>query len=271
MIGQPSNGNGHKYLMYTCSGYLRMGKSVCRSVHILTESLEQEVLRSIREHLSSPGWKDEVRETLDLLVKEEFGDNAQSRVEELQRQLGEVNRQIANMVDAIKASGRLSEAMNQTFADLEIQRDSARVALAEVEKRANKRIGAATLAEKIMANAGQFNRIWNEGLAIEERKELLRCYVHQVNITHSATSVQAEIWLYKIPIPRKKMTPETADLSPLISRVNCGGRHLPLVKTVSAEILPLVIRALVALKRPYLHYREKGRRLMRPAGAATPG
>lgn len=82
------------------------------------------------------------------------------------------------MIEAIKASGRLSEAMNRAFADLETQRDSIRVTLVEVEKRANKRIGAAMLAEKIMVYAGDFARLWKDGLAIEERKELLRCYVH---------------------------------------------------------------------------------------------
>ena len=195
MIGQPSKGNGHKYLTYTCSGYLRIGKSVCRSVHILTESLEQEVIRAIREHISSPTWKNEVRETLDVMVKEEFGDNSCSRNEELQRQLAEISRQIANMVEAIKTSGRFSEAMNQALANLETQRDSARIALAEAAKRVNQRIGAEALAQKIMAYFGDFKRLWDHGLSIEEQKELLRCYVHQINVTHSPTSVQAEIWL----------------------------------------------------------------------------
>lgn len=254
MIGQPSNGNGHKYLTYTCSGYLRIGTSVCRSVHVLTESLEREVLRLIQEHLSSPSWKEDVRQTLELMVAEEFGDNAQNRVDELRAQIEVLHRQIANIVEAIKMSGRFSEAINQSLADLENQRETARNALADVERRANQRIGAATLAEKIMAYAGEFGRIWQGGLTIEERKELLRCYVHQVNISHSPASVQAEIWLYKIPLPHKKMTPETADLSPLISRVNCGGRYLPQVKGLPSMILPLVVSRLIALKRPYLHY-----------------
>ena len=42
-----------------------------------------------------------------------------------------------------------------------------------------------------------------------------------------------------------------------ISRVSCGGRNLTLVKTLPNEILPLVIRTLVALKQPYLHYNRK--------------
>ena len=141
MIGHPSTGNGHKYLMYTCSGYLRIGKSVCRSVHILSDSLEQEVLQTIREHLSSPSWKDQVRETLEGMVKEEFGDGAQSRAEELKHQLDAINRQIANIVDAIKTSGRFSEAMNQSLADLETQRDAVRRTLGEAENRVNQRNG----------------------------------------------------------------------------------------------------------------------------------
>lgn len=257
MIGQPSSGNGHKYLTYTCSGYLRIGKSVCRSVHILTQSLEHEVLQSIRTYLSAPTWKEDVRETLDLMVKEEFGDNAQSRVEEIQRQLGDTNAQIANIVQVIKVSGRLSEAMNQALADLETQRDSLRVLLGEAEKRVNTRIGAATLAEKIMANAGQFDRIWTEGLNVEERKELLRCYVHQISIRHSPTTVEAEIWLYKIPIPQQKKTLERAELSPLISRVSCGGRNLTLAKDISREIRPFVTRTAIMLKRPYDHYNAR--------------
>ncbi len=257
MIGHPSQGNGHKYLMYTCSGYLRIGKSVCRSVHILTESLEQEVLQTIRAHLSSPDWKNEVRETLQMMVHEEFGGKANDRAQELRHQLDAVNRQIANIVDAIKTSGRFSEAMNQTLADLETQRDAVRGALSEAEKRVNQRVGAETLAEKIMGFFGDLDRIWRAGLTVEEQKDLLRCYVHQINVRHSPASVEAEIWLYKVPIPHKQMTPEGADFSPLISRVNCGGRKFTLEITPAPEVLPLVFRRIVPLKRPYLHYRSK--------------
>jgi hypothetical protein len=128
--------------------------------------------------------------------------------------------------------------------------------LAEAEQKVARRIGAETLAEKGMVYFGNLDRIWHEGLTIEERKDLLRCYVHQVNISHSPTSVQAELWLYKVPIPQKELTPEGADLSPLVSRVNCGGRLLTLEKSPRPEILPLVIRRSIALKPPYRHYRR---------------
>jgi hypothetical protein len=73
-----------------------MRKSVCR-VHTLSDSLEQEVLKTIQEQLSSPSWKDQVRETLEGMVKKEFGDSAEG----LKRQLEAINRQITNIVDAI--------------------------------------------------------------------------------------------------------------------------------------------------------------------------
>jgi hypothetical protein len=129
-----------------------------------------------------------------------------------------------------------------------------RKVLAEADKRVNQQMGAETLAEKIMGYFGEFDRIWNEGLTIEERKDLLRCYVHQVNVSHSPSSVEAEIWLYKVPIPKTQMTPVLNGMEPLITRVNCGGRNLTLVKPLPPKILPLVVNKIVALKRPYVHY-----------------
>jgi len=254
MVGHPVAGNGHKYLSYTCSGYLRIGKSVCRSVHVLTDSLEKEVLNSIRAHLSSPSWRHDVRQTLQGMVNEEFGASAEGRAEDLKRQLDEVNRQITNMIDAIKTSGRFSEAMNQTLADLETQRNSIRNDLQAAAAQVHSRLGAENLAESIMGYFGEFGKIWHQGLTIEEQKDLLRCYVHQINVSHSPERVQAEIWLYKVPIPRKQMTPEGADFNPLISRVNCGGRNLTLEKRPTPELLALIINKIVVLKRPYLHY-----------------
>jgi site-specific DNA recombinase len=138
MIGQPTTGNGHKYLSYTCSGYLRIGKSVCRSVHVLSESVEREVVQSIREHLATPEWKVGVRETLRQMINDEFGDSAQPGVDAIRRQLAEIDHQIVNIIGAIKMSGRFSDAMNETLANLEAQKQFASNALSEFE---NARIG----------------------------------------------------------------------------------------------------------------------------------
>lgn len=256
MIGQPVMGNGHRYLTYTCSGYLRIGKSVCRSVHVSVEELEGEVLKNIQEHLMSDSWKPQVRETLDELIAEEFGDGAAARANELGRALSEAERQIANVVDAIKISGRFSEAMNRCLVELERQRDGIREHLANAESRVNRQHGAETLANKIMDSFGNFKRLWCEGLNVEERKEVIRCYVHQVDITHSPTEVHAEIWLYKVPIPAKKMTLALNGIEPLIARVNCGGPSQTQVKGVEPRVVGLVTNRFIALKPPYKHQRK---------------
>lgn len=140
--------------MYTCSGYLRIGKAVCRSVHILAETLEAEVVKSIRAHLTSLSWKEDVRAALGAMVSQEFGDPAKRRVDEIERQLLGVNRQIANIVDAIRVSAHFSEAIGRALADIEMQRDSVRDSLRSAEERANKQIGADVLTEKIVAYFG---------------------------------------------------------------------------------------------------------------------
>jgi DNA-binding transcriptional MerR regulator len=254
MIGHPIAGNGHRYLSYTCSGYMRIGRSVCRSVHVLAAALEGEVWNAIRDHLAAPGWKDEVRQTLDVMVRAEFGHAAEHRADELQQQLNALERQIANIVDAVKTSGRFSEAMNHALTDLETQRETVRGALREAQGRAAREIGTDALAAEIIAHFGKFERLVTDGLSIEERKELLRCYVHQVDISHSPTNVQADVWLYKIPIPKTQMTPALNGIEPIIARVNCGGRNLTLVKDLDETLRAYVTRRFIALKRPYRHY-----------------
>jgi hypothetical protein len=48
---------------------------------------------------------------------------------------------------------------------------------------------------------------------------------------------------------------EGVEKEPTISKVNCGGRQLTLVKAPPPEVLPFIVSKLVALKLPYLHYR----------------
>jgi hypothetical protein len=56
--------------------------------------------------------------------------------------------------------------------------------------------------------------------------------------------------------PRGEPLPaECGDPIPLTSKVNCGGRNLTLENAPPPEILPLVTKKIIALKRPYLHYR----------------
>ena len=258
MIGQPLTGNGHRYLTYTCSGYLRIGKAICRSVHVLAEALESEVLRTVRDRLRSPSWKQEMLATLQTVVNEEFGAGAESQLDGIRHQLQDVEHQVQNIIAAIRSAAKYSEAMTDALGELESRRDVLRTRLREAEKRVQTQLTLDAITAELADKSGDFDRVWREGLTVEERKELLRCYVHQVTVQHSPSELSAEVFLYKIPTPAtKNMTLALSSLEPLITRVNCGGRNVPLVKELSPTVRPFVISRQVTLKRPYLHYRPE--------------
>ena len=158
-------------------------------------------MQSIRDQITAPQWKDDIYETLQTMIKDEFGDGAEARGQELRRQLDTVNRQIANIVEAVAQSGGFTESLNQKLADLETQRANIRNDLGEAEKRVNQQVGAETLAEKIMAYYGQFDRIWNEGLTLDAKKDVLKSYVHHVKVDHSPNPRPGECRPLQSPRP----------------------------------------------------------------------
>lgn len=247
MIGQPHAGNGYRHLTYTCSGYLRIGTTVCRSVHLMADALEGVVADCIREHVASPAWAGQLRATLKEMVHEEYGGQAAQRAEEVEQQLTDVKREIANIVQAIQAVGRFSDALREALVDLETRRDALRATLREASERAAKAVDAGAVADELMAYYGGFEQRWRQELDVEERKELLRCYVHQVDVHHSSAKLSADVWLYRVPVPRTQKTLALSGVEPLITRVNCGGPILPLVKAgVSVE--PFVVKRGVVLR-----------------------
>lgn len=246
LMGYPKAGNGHRYLTYTCSAYHRIGTSVCESFHIRAEFLEGAVVQTIRDFVADPGRKAMIRRIMDTLVREEYGTGAETRLDQLQDQLTDLNRQIANVVQAVKA-GSFSEALNQTLGDLEKQRESVRSAIGEALGRANQKVGAEHLADKVMAYLDDFDRLWNQEATVEERKDLLRTFVRQVNV--KAKDRTAEVWLWKIPQTQQTLGPE--GYSPSIPRVYCGGRFSTLGIIPPPEVVPLVFPITITLPPAY--------------------
>jgi len=246
LMGYPKSGNGQRYLTYTCSGYHRIGKAVCRSYHLDARYLEGSVVQAVRDQMADPAMKAIVREALEGMINEQFGDGAQSRVCELEAQIAELNRQIENVVAAVKA-GAFSPTLNQTLADLEAQRAAVGAELRKAEARTNQEVGAEILAEKVMEYFGQFDRMLEQAKDIEDRKAFLRTFVRQVNVSESSGQRSAEIWLWKIP--QKNLGEE--DSHPLFPRVNCGGTHLRLGIAQPQELIPLLISRRIELPRSY--------------------
>src|SRR5262249_22631353 len=101
--GASTKGNRHEYRYYSCTGYQRAGESVCRSVHVSADELEHLALDAIRHRIKSMDWKQELKPTLKGLLKDHMGEDGTKRLEELKKALENVERQIRNTVEAIKA------------------------------------------------------------------------------------------------------------------------------------------------------------------------
>jgi len=206
LMGWPKHGNGHTYLTYTCTGYHQRGRAVCRSFNVLSDDLEGTAVQAIRRHLSDPAWRENLKPLLRSAIEDNFGTNVESQIKRLQARLADVNRKIENIVEAVQA-GRFSEALSATLQKLEAERNNVRQELAEAESRISESESIEILTEKALALADNFEHIWGKALTHDERKEILRKFIHQVNVEHSPNRIHATYWLYKVPLPSQMLTP----------------------------------------------------------------
>ncbi len=246
LMGYPKAGKGYRYLTYTCSGYHRLSKGVCKSFHVEASQLEEAVVQAVRDQIREPNIADMVRQTLETMLRQEFGHGADEQIKMLKARLGEIDRQLANMVAAVK-NGGFSATLNRALGDLEEEKRKVGEELSRMEGRSNQRIGAEVLTEKIMGRFANFDKLWNETTAIEERKEFLRGFVRQVTVDHSASEPTAKIWLWKIP--QKTLGQE--DTGPLFPRVNCGGQYLTLriEEIPPPDLMPMLMTREIRLLR----------------------
>jgi DNA invertase Pin-like site-specific DNA recombinase len=224
MQGMPRKGNGHVYLTYTCSGYHRMGKAVCRSVSVSTEELEGLAMDSVRKLLSSSSWKASIKPLLSKskMVEEHFGHKTESKAIDLQKELQAVSKQIENIIQAV-TEGQHSPALLAKLHSLEGQRDAVRKSLIEAEAMIKAQESTESILEKIFGLANQFEELWKTCITAEERKEFLAAFIHQVSVYHSKEAIKATCYLYKIPQTQQTPSLRRFD-NPLILGVNCGGR-----------------------------------------------
>jgi hypothetical protein len=105
---------------------------VCRNYYLLADEIESLALEAIRTQIKSPQWSSMVRKTLESVVDGEVGNPFTREREERRKQLEDVGRQIENIVQAIQKAG-FSEALETSLRSLEIQRDTLRENLKQME------------------------------------------------------------------------------------------------------------------------------------------
>jgi len=244
MIGQPKKGNGHLYYTYTCSGYLRSGKSVCRSVNVRRDEIESVTIQSVRRHLADPGWKKELVPQLQAMIEERFGGSIETPSDDLRAHLKGIERKIQNIVRAIEG-GTAAQSLSESLLRLETQREDVRQQLEEAENMAKTVNDPDALLAEMLSIGENFDDLWERCGNMEEKKEFIHQFVQSIKVTHSPTEIKADVSLFKIPWAQ-----ETLALS---------GSRLSLGSIAGAGFVPKINPHLTVkshiLKPPYNHRR----------------
>jgi site-specific DNA recombinase len=199
LTGRPShNSRGYGSRIYDCSGYARIGTSACQSLHLPTEQLDSIVLGSVRERLRERSFQDEVKETMAIVYEEQFGSGAERRVDELENQIAEVEREIERFVNAVRG-GSFSPALAKALQDVEDRQVDLRSQLKNEQAKLGAQTSPQMLIGRILGLADDFDRMWDRCATPEGRKEFIQAFVHQVNIQREGPRMDADCWHYKIP------------------------------------------------------------------------
>jgi DNA invertase Pin-like site-specific DNA recombinase len=229
LVGTPrQNEKGYRILTYICSGYQRFGKSVCQGFYLRTEVLEETAVRAVRDHLTDPAWRGELREIVAGLVENQFGNGAEHEIADLKRQLAAVEFEISNVIDVVKG-GHFSPSLAEALKALETRQVRLKESLREAQSRVGSRMTPQRMVSEVMARADRFDTVWGQYLTIDERRETIRQYVHTVRVNASRDTIKATFGLYKIPLVITQQTPVKIPLQAISTEVNCGGPILTFV------------------------------------------
>lgn len=185
------------YRRHGCSGYNRIGTSVCRNYYLLADEMESLALDAIRTQIKSPKWSAEVKRTLEGMVGGEFQNPLAHEIEERRKQLQEVTRQIENVVQAIQKNG-FSEALELSLRSLESQRDGLRHNLKEIEAKVRLMAGADRAQDRVYGLVGEFDAMW-ERASMDEKKMLVKDFLYGVTVDPDGQDIKATYHVWTIP------------------------------------------------------------------------
>ena len=202
--GWTKTGNGHSYRYYACSGYHRIGKSVCRSVNILADELENLALDSIRKKINSPEWKESLKPTLTAMLKDLIQPKPEQNQKDLKKRIEAINQQIWNLIEALK-SGVPAASIKEELNRLESQKSALEREIGGLDAREEMTDSIDEMIEKILSYQEFFTEeIWGQATH-DEKKEFLKPFIYRINVAHSPKSIQATYYTYKIPLADKKI------------------------------------------------------------------
>ena len=247
-----TGGMHDNYRRYKCSGYDRIGPSVCRNYYLWADELESFALDAIRAQIKSPKWSAEVTQTLQGMLRDDFQNPLAEEIGKRRQQLQEVIDRIDNVVRAIEKAG-LSEALETSLRSLEIERDGLRLNLRELETKIRVMAGPGRLQDRVFELAGEFDAMW-ERATVDEKKILFRDFLYGVTVDPDAEQFRATYHVWTIPGVGKEVALfpshiEETGRDPVKSIAGAGRGLNRKTRLLPPEIAPLVTSQSFILRR----------------------
>ena len=202
--GFTKKGNGRTAEYYVCGGYVMKGTQVCKSIHVPREALELFVIETIRRRISDKEWMDGLRERIDQVVETELREKPGLTAEDIQDSLARNQKQIDNLLDAIK-NGLLSPFVREELGRLEAARRQLMEEKDNILKRRCAHIAVDEVVREMKELLGEFEGVIQNGNN-SERKAFLRAFLYETRISHASGRPQATHYFYKVPRPQKEVT-----------------------------------------------------------------
>ena len=219
------SGKGYEAFTYVCSGYHRIGKSVCSSFYLHTEQLDSLAVTAIRDHLNDPLYKQAVRDVMPIVFEKQFGPAAEQGVEEIKIQITKVSKEIDNLVGAVR-DGVISPALVEALKNAEALRDDLKQQLRQSQAKLAAKGSPQGFMAKLLHLADDFEILWQRCGTPESKKDFIRRFIHQINLNRESASMSADFWLYRFPGPLEIDRPSIQSGRPAVStQVYCGGRN----------------------------------------------
>jgi len=199
LLGQHKRSSkGYEGLYYQCGGYARSGRSVCQSLNIPAEYFESRIISAIRDHMADPAWREDLAKLLADMVKEQFGTGAEERVEESKAELSRVDKEIENMISAIRA-GTFSPSLASALRDAETRQEDVKAQLRTRKQAVGASVSPQRILSDLMDTANDFDKNLAAMHTIEQRKDFVRGYVAQVNLVRDGSDMAADCLFWKVP------------------------------------------------------------------------
>lgn len=184
----------YKYYYYLCGTYVMKGRYACNSFNIEKDVLENFAIEQIKQRIHSSFWVNRIKDNLEKRL-EVISRESDKNIEEVDRELKEVQNRINNILEAIER-GFDKDIAIERVQELKVRRDCLLDMRRELQNRISDNIDIKPAINSILNRLRQFEDVFKKG-EITEKKEMLRRFIHKIDV--DPIDKKCYYYFYKVP------------------------------------------------------------------------